>query len=56
MNKIHSNLPSASFEKPSKVIYEIICTDTGKKATTNCTHTIPEYFLKDTVPDLCTAH
>lgn len=56
MNKIHSDLPSASFEKPSKVIYEIICTDTGKKATTNCVHTTPEYFLKDTVPDLCTVH
>lgn len=56
MNKIHSDLPSSSFEKPSKVIYEIICTDTGKKATTNCVHTTPEYFLKDTVPDLCTAH
>lgn len=56
MNRIHSNLPSASFSKPSDVLYEIICTDTGKKATTKCVNTIPEYFLKDTVPDLCDIH
>lgn len=56
MNRIHSGLSSATFERPSKVLCETICSKTGKKATTGCLDTYLEYFLNGTVPDSCDLH
>lgn len=56
MSKIHTGLKNATFEKPSSVDSCIICADTGKIATTGCTNTYTEYFLKSTIPELCDKH
>lgn len=56
MSKIHTGLKSATFEKPSSVDSCTICADTGKIATTGCTNTYTEYFLKSTTPELCDKH
>ena len=52
----NTGLKSATFEKPSSVDSCIICADTGKIATTGCTNTYTEYFLKSTTPGLCDKH
>ncbi len=56
MKKVHSDLPSAKFEKPSNIVTAKICTDSGKVATDSCEHTYTEYFVKGTVPDYCDGH
>ena len=56
MSKIHAGLKSATYEKPSSVYSCNICADTGKVATTGCTNVYTEYFLKNTVPQLCDKH
>ena len=56
MSRIHTGLNSAKFEKPNSVSSCIICSETGKKATTNCPNTYTEYFLWLTTPDLCNKH
>ncbi len=56
MKKVHSDLPSAKFEKPSNIVTAKICTDSGKVATDSCENTYTEYFVKGTVPDYCDGH
>ncbi len=56
MKSIHSGLDDANFEKPTKVLTATVCSVTGKMASGNCTSTYEEYFLKGTIPDLCTSH
>ena len=56
MNRIHDGLSSKEFEKPKKVEAVTICGDTGKIATTGCTNTYTDYFLKKTVPGVCDKH
>lgn len=56
MNRIHAGLNSANFVKPNKIVCETICAETGRKATTGCSNTYVEYFLKDTVPSPCVIH
>lgn len=56
MNRIHSGLNGSSFVMPNKVVCETICSETGRKATTGCSDTYLEYFLKGTVPDSCVIH
>ena len=56
MSKIHVGLKSATYEKPNTVSSCNICADTGKVATTGCTNVYTEYFLRDTVPQLCDKH
>ncbi len=56
MSRIHAGLNSAKFEKPKYISSVIICTETGEKATTGCSHTYTEYFLWFTVPKLCSKH
>lgn len=56
MTRIHSGLASARFEKPSKVEVATICKETGQQATTGCTDTYTEYFVKGTVPRTCEVH
>ena len=56
MKDIHSKLPNKKFEKTDGVITSKICRDSGKAANASCPNTYTEYFLKDTVPQLCTQH
>lgn len=56
MSKVHAGLKSRTFEKPDSVYSCNICADTGKVATTGCTNVYEEYFLKNTVPQLCDKH
>ena len=56
MSKIHTDLPSASFEKPSNVVSVRVCKDSGKAASDECKNTYVEYFVRGTVPDKCEGH
>ena len=56
MKSIHSELPNKKFEKTDGVVTSTICRDSGKVANSSCPHTFTEYFLKGTVPDMCTQH
>ena len=56
MKQIHSNLSNAKFEITSGVVTATICKDSGEVATSNCTNTYTEYFLKRTVPKTCSKH
>ena len=56
MTNIHSGLDDASFEKPDGVQTATVCSLTGKVASGICDNTYEEYFLKGTIPDVCTSH
>ena len=56
MKKVHSKLKNVNFIKPSGVVETKICADTGKVANNSCKNTYTEYFLKGTVPEMCTRH
>ena len=56
MSKIHAGLKNANFEKPSTISTCNICAETGKIATTECTNVYTEYYLQNTIPDLCDKH
>ena len=57
MNDIHSNLQNAKFEMPKSGVSSVtICADTGKLANSGCPNRYTEYFVKGTVPDMCTLH
>lgn len=56
MSRIHTGLNSATFQKPNSVLSCTICAETGKKATTGCSNTYTEYFLRSTIPGLCDKH
>ncbi len=56
MSRIHGGLKSATFTKVSSVKTAIICSETGQRATSACPNTYTEYYLKGTVPKLCTKH
>ena len=56
MKKVHSDLPSSKFEKPSNIVTAKICKASGKVATDACTDTYTEYFVKGTIPVDCEGH
>lgn len=56
MSRVHSNLQSAKFDKPSSVLKVTVCAETGRKANTGCPNTYEEYFLIGTKPTTCTKH
>jgi hypothetical protein len=56
MKKVHSDLPSSKFEKPSNIVTAKICKASGKVATDACTDTYTEYFVKGTIPGYCEGH
>lgn len=56
MSRIHTGLNSSTFQKPNSVLSCTICAETGRKATTGCSNTYTEYFLRNTVPTLCDKH
>ena len=56
MKDIHSELPTARFQKPSDVVSVRICKDSGCVATDSCEDTISEVFVKGTLPKQCQGH
>lgn len=56
MKTIHSGLPNKKFEKTDGVLTSKICRASGKVANSSCPNTFTEYFLKGTIPDMCTQH
>lgn len=50
MNKLHASLSAKDFSKPSTVVEAVICTKTGKLASTNCGYGSKEYFISGTQP------
>ena len=57
MNNVHSNLSGKKFEMPkSGVVSCTICSETNKLANSGCPNRYTEYFLKGTLPDMCTLH
>lgn len=57
MNNVHSNLSSKKFKMPkSGVTSCTICSETNKLANSGCPNRYTEYFLKGTLPDMCTLH
>ena len=56
MKSIHSNLPNKKFEISSGIVTTKICRASGKVANSSCPDTYTEYFLKGSLPDLCTQH
>ena len=56
MKSIHSNLPNKKFEISSGIITTKICRTSGKVANSSCPDSYTEYFLKGSLPDLCTQH
>ena len=56
MSKIHGGLNNANFKKPEDILDCSICPETGKRATSECKNAYIEYFLKNTLPELCDQH
>ena len=56
MDDIHEDLEGKRFERPDNIVTAKICTDSGKRATDECTHTYTEVFVQGTVPDECDGH
>lgn len=56
MKKIHAGLPESSFTKPSDVVTAKVCLQSGKVATSACSQTYTEYFVKGTIPVDCEGH
>lgn len=56
MDDIHEDLDGKRFEKPDNIVTAKICMDSGKVATSECTRTYTEEFVKGTVPEKCDGH
>lgn len=56
MDDIHEDLDGKRFEKPDNIVKAKICLDSGKAATSECTHTYTEEFVSGTVPGKCDGH
>ena len=50
MQKIHTNLPGAEFEKPENIVRVTVCKSSGLKATEYCKEAdaaVSDYFIED---------
>ncbi|WP_099192452.1 transglycosylase domain-containing protein [Tepidibacter mesophilus] len=57
MSKVHKSLPSKSFERPSGIVSQTICLQSGQLATHYCEKTRAEKFVSGTQPkDYCDIH
>lgn len=56
MKSIHLKLEPSTFEKANELLEVEICTSSNQPATLKCEETYLEYFLKGTIPDLCSKH
>ncbi|MBQ8209471.1 MAG: transglycosylase domain-containing protein [Clostridia bacterium] len=55
MNKIHSNLPTKSFEYSDEIVKRSYCTETGHIASAKCASTATGWYKKTNIPSTCTA-
>lgn len=53
MTALHKNKAKSTFDKPDGIVSAKICKKTGLKATSKCSSTYTEIFVKGTVPDSC---
>ncbi len=53
MTAIHKGLQSATFTRPSGIVEQTVCRNTGCIATTGCTDTYKEIFTADNLPGKC---
>ncbi len=56
MTPIHSGLPKASFEKPAGIVTANVCSQTGQLATSKCSSTHSDIFVKGVLPSSCEGH
>ena len=57
MIDVHSDLSGKKFEQPKSGVSSVtICSETNKLANSGCPNRYTEYFLKGTLPDMCTLH
>lgn len=56
MKRIHKKLENSEFEKTKGVVAQKICKKSLKSANSGCTDVYTEYFIKGTVPEVCTVH
>ena len=56
MSKVHEGKDKTTFERPSGIVTETICRQSGRKATSKCTDTYQEIFIEGKVPDECNGH
>ena len=56
MTAIHKGLEKASFVKPSGLVEQTICKNSGCIATTGCSDTYKEIFTSDNLPGKCEGH
>lgn len=56
MTTIHKGLAASKFDVPSDVVTATICTETGKLASSTCSKTRTEVFVKGAVPTTCDGH
>ena len=56
MTDIHRNLANASFKKPSGIVSQTVCRQTGCLATTGCGDTYTEIFNSNNLPEKCQGH
>lgn len=56
MTAIHKGLQGATFTRPSGIVEQTICRNSGCIATTGCTDTYKEIFTSDNLPSQCEGH
>lgn len=56
MKEIHKGLPESKFEKTANIVTAKVCRVSGRLATSKCTDTYSEIFIKNHLPETCDAH
>ncbi len=56
MKDIHKNLANATFTKPSGIVEQTVCRQTGCLAATGCVDTYKEIFSSNNIPEKCPGH
>jgi len=56
MNRIHKKLENSEFKEMNGVVSQKICKKSLKLANSGCEDVYTEYFIKGTVPGICTTH
>ena len=56
MTDIHKSLQNAKFQRPSGIVEETACRDSGCIASSGCSNKYTEIFTKDNLPENCEGH
>ena len=56
MEEIHKGLAESKFERTANIVTARVCRASGRLATTKCTNTYSEEFIKGHLPETCDAH